>query len=234
VLRFRLRPKNGPSFMPPVSLLKALHGAEPGLRDYLEGFFRPDYPEYEILFCARSETDAGLSVARELAARYPKIPVRILTSGEPPWPNARCYSLNQMKAAAKHDILVNTDCDVQVKADYLRAVVKPFRDERTGLVTCLHRGVAAQGGLWAQLEGLGMSVEMTSGVLIAEMLEGRMRFALGPSTVVRKKCVDEIAGFERLGGHYADDFMLGNLIADKGNTVVGRFCSRGYSVWPLC
>ena len=218
-LGFRLRSKNPSSFTPPVSLLKPLHGAEPGLREYLEGFFRLDYPEYEILFCARSDADAGLAIARELAAKHPKIPVRILTSGEPPWPNARCHSLNEMKAAARHGILVITDSDVRVKPDYLRAVVEPFRQEETGLVTCMYRGVAAQGGFWARLEGLGMSVEMTSGVLVAEMLEG-MRFALGPSMAVRKKCVDQIGGFESLGKYYADDFMLGNLIAEKGNTVV--------------
>jgi ceramide glucosyltransferase len=218
-LRFRRRPKAASTFTPPVSLLKPLHGAEPGLRDYLEGFFRLDYPDYEILFCARSETDPGLSMARELSAKYPQIPVRILTSGEPPWPNARCYSLNEMKAAARHDILVITDSDVRVTPEYLRAVVEPFRREQTGLVTCVYRGVATQGGLWARLEGLGMSVEMTSGVLVAEMLEG-MRFALGPSMVVRKRCVDQIGGFEKLGDYYADDFMLGNLVAEKGNTVV--------------
>ena len=218
-IRFRRRPKTMEKFAPPVSLLKPLHGAEPGLREYLEGFFRLDYPEYEILFCARYETDPGLSIARELAAQYSQIPARFLTCGEPPWPNARCYSLNEMKAVALHDILVITDSDVRVKPDYLKEVVKPFRSEGTGLVTCMYRGVATQGGFWARLEGLGMSVEMTSGVLVAEMLEG-MRFALGPSMVVRKRCVDAIGGFEKLGEYYADDFMLGNLVAEKGSTVV--------------
>jgi ceramide glucosyltransferase len=64
-----------------------------------------------------------------------------------------------------------------------------------------------------------MSVEMTSGVLVAEMLEG-MRFALGPSMVVRKRCVDQIGGFQRLGDYYADDFMLGNLVYANGSAVV--------------
>ena len=72
VFRFRLRRKTAASFTPPVSLLKPLHGAEPGLREYLEGFFLQDYPEYEILFCARLESDLGLSIARELAAKYPR------------------------------------------------------------------------------------------------------------------------------------------------------------------
>ena len=75
-IRFRRRPKTMEKFAPPVSLLKPLHGAEPGLREYLEGFFRLDYPEYEILFCARYETDPGLSIARELAAQYSQIPAR--------------------------------------------------------------------------------------------------------------------------------------------------------------
>ncbi len=218
-LRFRLRPKPTSDFTPPVSLLKPLHGAEPGLREYLEGFFQLDYPEYEILFCARSEMDAGLAIARELSAKYPHVPVRILTTGESPWPNAKCYSMNEMRAAARHEILVITDSDVRVTPGFLRAVVEPFREARTGVVTCLYRGVAAQGGFWARLEGLGMSVEMTSGVLVAEMLEG-MRFALGPSMLVRKRCVDQIGGFEKLGDYHADDFMLGNLVAEKGNSVV--------------
>jgi ceramide glucosyltransferase len=124
-----------------------------------------------------------------------------------------------MNDAAQHNILVITDSDVRVTPQYLRAVVAPFREASTGLVTCVYRGVAAQGGFWARLEGLGMSIEMTSGVLVADMLEG-MRFALGPSMVVRKRCVDEIGGFEKLGHYYADDFMLGNLVSEHGNSVI--------------
>jgi ceramide glucosyltransferase len=218
-LRFRRRSKTVSAFTPPVSLLKPLYGAEPGLHEYLDSFFRLDYPEFEILFCARHDSDPGLLIAREVAERYPHVPVRFLASGEPTWPNARAYSLNAMKVAAKYDILVITDSDVRVTPGYLRAVVEPLREEETGLVTCLYRGVATGKGFWAHLEGLGMSVEMTSGVLVAEMLEG-MRFALGPSMVVRRRCVDQIGGFQRLGDYYADDFMLGNLVWASGNAVV--------------
>jgi ceramide glucosyltransferase len=218
-MRFRRQAKSPSAFTPPVSLLKPLHGAEPGLRDYLESFFQLDYPEYEILFCARHKSDPGLFIAKELSQEYPHVPVRLLTSGEPPWPNAKCYSLREMMANARHDILVIADSDVRVNPGYLRAVVEPFHEEKTGLVTCIYRGVAAQGGFWARLEALGMSVEMTSGVLVAEMLEG-MRFALGPSMAVRKRCVDQIGGFERLGNYLAEDFVLGNMVSEMGNTVV--------------
>jgi ceramide glucosyltransferase len=219
IVRFRRRRQIGAEFTPPVSLLKPLHGVEPGLKEYLESFFRLDYPEFEILFCARNDTDAGLLIAKDLASAYPHVRTKFLTSGEPPWPNARCFSLSIMNEVASHDILVITDSDVRVAPNYLCDVIRPFREAAVGLVTCVYRGVATRGGFWAKLEALGMSVEMTSGVLVAEMLEG-MRFALGPSMIVRKKCVEQIGGFAALGSYYADDFMLGNLVAAHGHTVV--------------
>jgi len=88
-------------FTRPVSILKPLHGSPAHLEECLEGYFKLDYHEYELIFCARREDDAGLAVARKLAARYPHIPVTILTSGEPPWMNARCYSMHLMAEAAR-------------------------------------------------------------------------------------------------------------------------------------
>jgi ceramide glucosyltransferase len=206
-------------FTPPVSLLKPLHGAPAHLEECLEGYFKLDYPEYEILFCARREEDAGLAIARKLAARYPQIPVRILTSGKPPWINARCYSMHLMAEAARHDLLVATDADVPAGPEYLRRMVAPFRDENVGASTCVYYGYPIDGGFGEQLEGLGMSVEMTSGVLVASMLEG-VRFTLGPSTAVRKAALQRIGGFQRLSGYAADDYMLGYLVAESGSTVV--------------
>src|SRR5579862_8368618 len=132
VFRFHHRRKLTAAFTPPVSVLKPLHGAEPGLREYLEGFFLQDYPQYEILFCAREESDAGLQIAVELSRKYPKVPVQVLTCGEPHWPNAKCYSLRAMARAAEHDIFVIADSDVRVTPEYLRRIVLPLQRENVG------------------------------------------------------------------------------------------------------
>jgi ceramide glucosyltransferase len=207
-----------PATLPPVSLLKPLHGAEPGLREYLESFFALDYPQFEILFCARTEADAGLQLAREVAAQHPQVPVRFLLSGTPPWPNARCYSLSVMAPEAAHDLLVITDSDVRVRPDFLRKVIAPFADPQIGASTCLYRGDATGLGLWGLMEGMGMSVEMSAGVVVADMLEG-MCFTLGPCMIVRREALNAFGGFSKLGYYYADDFMLGNLVAASGSTV---------------
>jgi len=205
-------------FTPPVSILKPIHGSPPYLKECLEGYFNLDYPEYELVFCARRADDAGLAVARDLSAHYPHIPVSILNSGEPPWMNARCYSNHLMVEAAQYDILVIADADVPVRPEYLREMVAPFESPTVGAATCVYRGNPIDGGFGEQLEALGMSVEMTSGVLVAEMLEG-VRFALGPSTAVRKSSLRAFGGFERLGNYAADDYMLGFLVAESGETV---------------
>ena len=209
--------------VPPISLLKPLHGAEPNLQKYLESFFSLDYPEFEIIFCARTEDDPGLQLARRVAALHPEIPVQFLTSGQPPWPNARCYSLFVMARQAKHELLVITDSDVLVESQFLREIANVFVNETSvGALTCLYRGKADGLGLWALMEGLGMSVEMTGGVIVADMLEG-MRFLLGPCMVVRRVALEKIGGFEKLGYYYADDFMLGNLVADNHHVTLSSY-----------
>ncbi len=208
-----------PGFTPPLTLLKPVHGAEPGLEAHLATFFQQDYPEYEILFCARSADDAGLATARHVAAKYPKIPVKFLsTGGEPDYINAKVASMELMETEAAHEILVISDSDVRVTPDYLRAVALPFGDYKVGAMCCPYRGVAAEGGLWARLEAVGMSVEMTAGVLVARMVEG-MQFVLGPTMAFRRGTIRLMGGFKVTADYCADDFVLGNEAFKLGQTV---------------
>ncbi len=205
-------------FAPPVSLLKPLHGSEPDLESHLQSFFEQEYPKFEIIFCARSEQDPGLEIARRVAARYPATRSKFLCSGNAPYANAKVWSLERMQSAAAHSFFVISDSDVSVTPGYLAAVMAPFADKRVGMVTCLYRGVAGS-GFWSQLEAVGMSVEMSAGVLVAEMLDG-MKFALGPTMVVRRESLEGAGGFRALGPYHADDFMLGNRIFASGHRVV--------------
>jgi ceramide glucosyltransferase len=209
-----------PGFTPPLTLLKPLHGTEPGLEAYIESFFRQDYPQYEILFCARSETDAGLAIAQRVAARHPEIPARFfVTGGVPDYINAKVASMELMERHAAYDILVISDSDVRVTPEYLRAVALPFSDPTVGGMCCLYRGVAAEGGLWARLEAVGMSVEMSAGVLVARNMEG-MQFVLGPTMAFRRETIRRMGGFKVTADYCADDFVLGNETYKLGETVV--------------
>ena len=223
VIRFRsdarkqLRSIPDHAHLPPVSVLKPVHGLEAQLRENIESFFVQDYPHFEILFAADEANDAALEVVREVCARYPQIPSRVMVTGAL-WPNPVVHSFHCMAEAAAHDILVTTDSDVEVSPNYLREVVGPLLDPHVGMVTCVYRGKNAA-GFFSGLTAIGMSVEMTAGVLVANLLEG-MKFGLGPTTAVRKDSLASIGGYSALKDYIAYDFAIGNLIAKAGYRVV--------------
>jgi ceramide glucosyltransferase len=203
--------------LPPVSILKPVHGLEAQLEKNLESFFRQDYPNFELLFAAESADDAGLRLAAEVGARYPHLRCRTLVV-ENPWPNPVVYAYHRMAEAAQHEILVTADSDVEVAPNYLREIVAPLLDPKVGLVTCVYRGKNVA-GFFSRLTAIGMSVEMTAGVLVANLLEG-MKFGLGPTTVVRRDSLARIGGYRALQDYMAYDFAIGNLIEKAGYKVV--------------
>ena len=203
---------------PPVSILKPLHGDEPQLERNLESFFFQAYPSFEILFTVDHEDDTALPVAQKLRAKYPHIPCSIFVTGEPPWPNPPAYAFSRMAEVASYDILVTSDSDVEVDPGYLKSVVPPLLKSENGMVTCLYRGLN-KGGFWSLLDSVGMSVEMTAGVLVANLLEG-MKFGLGPTIAVRRDALESIGGYEALGNYFSNDFMIGNMIAARGLNVI--------------
>jgi ceramide glucosyltransferase len=213
--RKRREERAAEDFLPPVSVLKPLHGAEPDLEENLKRFFDLDYPEYELLFCARHASDAGLQMAQRIAAGHPEVRARFLTCGEPQFPNAKMWSMAALAEAAEYDTLVTSDADARVSRDYLRRSVRELIDPRRELASCLYVG-RTTGGLAAQLDAVGKSVEMAGGIFVADMIEGGTRFALGVSMVLRREAFEKAGGYEDLGQYYAEDFVLGNRLAEQG------------------
>jgi ceramide glucosyltransferase len=203
---------------PAVTLLKPVHGAEPRLYENLETFFQQDYPNYEVIFGARSLNNDALRTVAELRAKYPHVRSSIVLSGEPPWHNAKVYSLEKMIAATHNSYFIITDSDIRVQPDFVRNIVAPLQDPEVGCVTAMYEGIPAP-EFWSTVEALGMSVEMPSGVMLADMLEG-MKFALGAVMAVRRDSLRAIGGIRATSEYYSDDFVLGNLIAQAGYKVV--------------
>lgn len=203
--------------LPPVSVLKPVHGLEAQLKENIESFFRQDYPHFEIFFAAEDADDAALNVVREVCARYPQIPSRVMVV-KGSFPNPVVYAFHCMAEAAAHDILVTADSDVEVSPKYLREIVAPLLDPKVGMLTCVYRGKNVA-GFFSGLTAIGMSVEMTAGVLVANLLEG-MKFGLGPTTVVRKDALNAIGGYTALQDFMAYDFAIGDMIAQAGYKVL--------------
>lgn len=210
-------PQTGP--WPPLSVLKPLHGLDEGLEANLRSFFEQDYPDFELIFAARTEDDPGLLLARRLAEAHPNRPARFILTGQPPIPNAKGFSLELMTAAAAHDILVMADSDIRAPLDLLRTLAAEFQDPLLGVATCPYRAIAGQ-SFWSRLEALGMNTEFWGGVFTARLVERGVHFAVGPTAAARKQAISDCGGWNRLSQYLAEDFVLGHFASQAGWRVI--------------
>ena len=201
-----------------ISILKPLAGLDLDLESNLRTFFEQDYPSFEILFAIRSENDPAAQVVSRLQKDYPNVASRLLITGEPPYPNAKVFSLEKMLDSAANDLVVMSDSDIRVTPDLLRTAVAEFQDSHLGIATCPYRAVPGR-SFWSRLEATGMNTDFWGGALVARMLEG-MRFAVGPTIVARRRVLRSIGGFERLKDYLAEDFVMGQFAAEAGHGVI--------------
>jgi ceramide glucosyltransferase len=214
----RERTRQLPSYSPPVSLLKPVRGVDFGSYENFSSYCRQDYPEYEILFAVNDEADPAVPLIRRLKAEFPQRRIGLISGAEQIGANRKVNNLIALAREARHEILVLTDGDVRVGPNYLREVVAPFADAKTGTVTSFYRAIAEK-NLGAELEAMGAASDFFAGVLVAEWMEG-MTFALGASIVTSKGWVERIGGFEAIADMHSDDYELGHRIAKAGGKVL--------------
>jgi ceramide glucosyltransferase len=202
----------------PISVLKPLSGADQGLEGNLRSFFIQDHPNFELLFAVREASDPAVQVVEALRHEFPARAVRLIVTGEPPYPNAKVFSLDRMLSEAQHDLLVMSDSDIRVKAGFLRAIAAEFNDPHVALATCPYRATAGR-SFWSQLEAEGMNTEFLAGLLVARLVEG-VKFAVGPTIAARKSALEAIGGFGVLKDYLAEDFVMGKFAAEAGYGVI--------------
>jgi len=219
-LRFfrRERARSLPPITPPVSVLKPVRGLDFGSYENFLSFCLQDYPDYELLFAVNDDKDPAVPLIQRLQREFPERRIRLFAGAERLGANRKINKLARLVREARNDILVISDGDVRVGPRYLREVVAPFADPRTGLVTCFYRGIAER-NLGAELEAVGTSSDFFAGVLMAEWFEG-MTFALGASMVTTKSWLDRIGGFATIADKHSDDYELGHRVAQAGGKVV--------------
>jgi ceramide glucosyltransferase len=217
-VRFLATRRPATSELEPISILKPLAGLDPGLESNLRTCFEQDYPAFEILFAARDADDPSIEIVERLRLEYPNVPTSLLITGEPPYPNAKVFSLDLMLSAAGNDLVVMSDSDIRIHRQLLRTVAGEFQDRNLGVATCPYRAVAGP-SFWSRMEATGMNTDFLSGILVARMLEG-MQFAVGPTIAARRSALASIGGFERLKDYLAEDFVMGKFAAEAGHGVI--------------
>jgi len=215
------RPHPGTDPNTSISVLKPLSGIDEGLRENLVSFFEQDYNHFELIFAVHRADDPAAELVRSLIALYPQVSCRLLVTGEAPYANAKVYSLSLMTSAASHDLLLMSDSDIRVDHRFLSCIAAEAAADRYDLATCLYRALPGR-TIWSRLEALGMNTDFWGAALVAKLTEG-VRFAVGPTIVVRRNVLNAIP-WRRLSGYLAEDFVLGQRAAEKGFRVDLSHC----------
>ena len=210
-LRWR-QPARASGSLPAVSILKPMHGTDPRLYEAIRSHAAQDYPEFEILFGFGDASDAAIADVERLKREFPESSLRVVVA-KADAPNAKVGVLAALAKQARHGLLVVSDDDILAGPGYLRSVVAPFANTKTGLVTCLYRARAQS--LPSLVEALGIATEFAPSVMVARLL-GVVDFALGSTMALRAETLREIGGFEALADFLADDYQLGKQVAARG------------------
>ena len=203
---------------PPVSLLKPLHGAEPGLYENLRSFAEQDYRVVQVVLGVNGANDSALPVAEALIRDLPASDIALVLDPPVRGSNLKVANLENMLAAARHDILVISDSDMRVDRRYLGAVTAPLHDPRIGLVTCLYEGVST-GGIWSELGALHINFGFLPSALVAAEL-GIGHGCFGATIAMRRETLERIGGLARLRDELADDRRIGDAVRAQGLAVL--------------
>jgi ceramide glucosyltransferase len=207
-----------PGRLPPVTVLKPLCGAEPGLYENLRSFCQQEYPEFQIVFGVRDRDDPALAVVARLLAEFPSLPIDVVVDPRQHGSNRKVSSLINMLGRARHDVLVMADSDAYVGPDYLTTVTTPLLDRKVGLVTCLYHGEPTP-RIWSRLGAMYVNEWYMPSVLLARLF-GHEGYASGQTICVRRETLQGIGGLRAIADHLADDYQLGELVRGLGLRIV--------------
>jgi ceramide glucosyltransferase len=219
VLVWRMRARGGAAVkLPPVTVLKPLCGAEPGLYENLRSFCTQDYPEFQIVFGVGDANDPALEVAGRLKAEFPTLAIDLVVDPRQHGHNRKISSLINMLKYARHDFLVMADSDAFVGPDYLTSVTAPLLDNKVGLVTCLYHGEPTQ-LIWSRLGAMYINEWYMPSVLLA-WLFGHESYVSGQTLCLRRETLQAIGGLRSIANHLADDYELGRAVRRLGLRIV--------------
>jgi ceramide glucosyltransferase len=210
--------EQGGAWPPPVSLLKPLCGAEPGLYEQLRSFVRQDHADFQVIFGVRDRADPACVVVDRLMAEFPLLPIELVINPQLHGSNFKVSNLINMLPAARHDILVMADSDATVKPDYLTYVCSHLADPRVGLVTCAYQGIPTN-SIWSRLGAMYVNEWYMPSVLLTALF-GYQGYVSGQTVCIRRATLDQIGGLSAIANDLADDYKIGELVRNLGLEIV--------------
>ena len=201
--------------LPYISLVRPVCGLDTFDRETLGSSFRQDYPRYEILFCAPSETDASVPLVRQLIAENPQVEATLLFGETPISGNPKLNNLHKGYREARGEWLAMTDSNLLLPPDYLRTLITTWRRD-TGLVSSPPAGIRP-GNFWGAVECAFLNSSQGRWQLAADSFG--LGFAQGKTLFWHRDILEAGGGLPALGRNLAEDVASTKLVRAQGKRV---------------
>jgi ceramide glucosyltransferase len=199
----------------PVTLVKPLHGAYPGMGEVLEGFCNQDYgAPVQIVFGVRDPADPAVAVVEALRQRRPEADIELVIDPTQHGANRKVSNLINIAARARHPILVLSDADIAVGPDYLRQVTSALAGRGVGAVSCLYVG-EDDGSPWSRLGAMAINHGFLPNAVLGLTL-GLARPCFGSTIALHAETLADIGGLRAFANHLADDYEIGRAVRARG------------------
>ncbi len=211
-----------PRLFPPVSILKPLKGLDDNLYDNLLSFCTQDYPEYEIIFSLQNHNDPAYKIAKKIEEKCPHRDITIIVRETGTGLNPKVNNLLSAYKTSKHELVLISDSNVMVDANYLQEITShmahPETGHEVGLVSNIIKGVGGR-TLGAIFENLHLNSFIIGSVCFLDKFL-KMPCVVGKSMLMKKKDLEAIGGLRSVKDILAEDYVIGERMQKSGKKVV--------------
>lgn len=206
------RPQRGTIGLPRLTLLRPVCGRDAFDEETLASSFTQDYPDYDIIFCAPSETDAAVPLVRRLIAAHPVRRAQVLIGDSAITGNPKLNNLLKGWRVTNADWVCMSDSNLMLPPDFLKTVVSTWGPD-TGLVSSPPLG-SRPDGLAASLECAILNSNQAR-LQFASASLGHA-FAQGKTLFWNRAMLNKAGGLPALGRYLAEDVAATKLVRSLG------------------
>ena len=203
----------------PVSIIHPIKDLDFELEKNLDSWMKQNYKgKVEHIFSFQDPNDPAIPVVKELMSKYPDIDYKIIVNPVMQGLNGKSSNMVHGVRQSKYDMLLFIDSDIRVMPDFIVKMIRPLKDENTGITTCGQINIGGKDFwtrfftfmqntetdfMWAMFTKIGMDVGAT-----------------GAAFAMRKDLLMKIGGLEAFGGSLLEDLHLGNTLYKMGYKIV--------------
>lgn len=205
VLRYRER-NYVPDRLPSVLVILPCKGIDYRFEENLSAIKDLDYPDYSVIAVIDTPDDPAADYLRNAGIEM------ILSSSVCTRCSGKVRALSTVfERHSEHEIYAVVDSDVKVGKDWLKKLIPPLLDEKTGVSTTFPVFVP-EGGIWSVVKAVW-------GMVGTGMMQSRLtRFVWGGSMAFRSELLDESA-IEEFKSMVSDDVAIMRISRRNGKEI---------------